>query len=147
MRPTVGGFPVFAEVLRQAGVRHNEWFLPSTQSLYLTDAGAVVQMDEPLVRGGAMIPRFDRSALVRAIETDQAGNCTFRQFLEEIWRGGVVRYLVDFDARTVTYFGAGGEQHCESYPLVRLAHGRGNNDASAGSRQDHEDGDDQPRDS
>lgn len=33
IRPSVGGFPVLAEVLRQAGVRMNEWHLPAAQSL------------------------------------------------------------------------------------------------------------------
>jgi uncharacterized protein YbcV (DUF1398 family) len=29
IRPKVGGFPYLAEVLRQAGVTHNFWFLPA----------------------------------------------------------------------------------------------------------------------
>ena len=37
IRPKVGGFPYLAEVLRQAGVKRNLWFLPSCQSLYLMD--------------------------------------------------------------------------------------------------------------
>lgn len=32
IRPKVGGFPYLAEVLRQAGVKRNLWFLPSCQS-------------------------------------------------------------------------------------------------------------------
>ena len=43
IRPKVGGFPYLAEVLRQAGVTRNLWYLPSCQSVYLTDLGPVVQ--------------------------------------------------------------------------------------------------------
>ena len=32
IRPKTGGFPVLAEVLRQAGVQMNRWSLPSCQS-------------------------------------------------------------------------------------------------------------------
>jgi uncharacterized protein YbcV (DUF1398 family) len=41
--------------------------------------------------------------LVRALREDQAGHTTFPQFLEAAWRAGVVRYDVDFEARTVSY--------------------------------------------
>jgi hypothetical protein len=42
IRPKVGGFPYLAEVLWQAGVRRDLWYLPSCQSLYLMDDGPVV---------------------------------------------------------------------------------------------------------
>jgi uncharacterized protein YbcV (DUF1398 family) len=44
IRPKVGGFPVLAEVLRQAGVKRNIWNLPSAESLYLTEHGSVVTL-------------------------------------------------------------------------------------------------------
>ena len=47
-RPKVGGFPYLAEVLRQAGVTRNIWFLPACQSLYLTQDGPVVTLGTPL---------------------------------------------------------------------------------------------------
>lgn len=47
IRPKVGGFPYLAEVLRQAGVNRSLWFLPSCQSLYLMDDGAVVTQGTP----------------------------------------------------------------------------------------------------
>jgi uncharacterized protein YbcV (DUF1398 family) len=50
IRPKSGGFPVFAEVLRQAGVKINRWFLPSCQSIYLTEDGAVVQQGIPIIK-------------------------------------------------------------------------------------------------
>ncbi len=39
IRPKVGGFPVLAEVLREAGVQMNRWSLPSCQSVYLMKDG------------------------------------------------------------------------------------------------------------
>jgi len=36
------------------------------------------------------------------------------------WRAGIVRYDVDFAARTCTYFGADGEEYVESYPAMDL---------------------------
>ena len=118
IRPKAGGFPYLAEVLRQAGVTRNFWFLPACQSLYLTNDGPVVTQLEPLLSGTAEVPPFDRDALIKAIRTDQAGESTFPEFLAASWRSGVVRYDVDFTQRTVAYYGCNGEQYLESYPAV-----------------------------
>ena len=56
-RPKVGGFPYLAEILRQAGVTRNLWFLPVCQSVYLTESGSVVNVGTPLVTGTADVPR------------------------------------------------------------------------------------------
>jgi uncharacterized protein YbcV (DUF1398 family) len=119
-RPKVGGFPYLAETLRRAGVRRNQWFLPSCQSQYLTQEGPVVTQGAPLVSGTVDVPAFDRDALIRALRTDQAGESTFAEFLSASWRAGVVRYDVDFDARTVTYYGCNAEEYTESYPAANL---------------------------
>ncbi len=115
IRPKVGGFPYLAEALRQAGVRRNIWSLPSAQSLFITNAGAVVTQGTPLVSGTVDVPLFDREALIAALRTDQAGNSTFPEFLAASWRAGVVRYDVDFSARTVSYYGCNGEEYVEKY--------------------------------
>jgi uncharacterized protein YbcV (DUF1398 family) len=81
IRPKVGGFPVLAEVLRQAGVEMNRWSLPSCQSIYIMKDESVVQQGIPLVTGTHEIPRFDRDALIGAIRTDQEGKSTFLEFL------------------------------------------------------------------
>lgn len=120
VRPKVGGFPYLAEVLRQAGVTRNAWSLPSCQSLYRTKLGAVVMQGAPLLSGVGDVPPFDREALIKALRTDQAGNSTFPEFLAASWRAGVVGYDVDLEARTVSYFGAGGEKYVEDYPAVDL---------------------------
>jgi uncharacterized protein YbcV (DUF1398 family) len=117
-RPKVGGFPYLAETLRQAGVQRNLWSLPSAQSVYLTAEGPVVMQGTPLLSGVADVPPFDRDALIRALRTDQAGNSTFPEFLMGAWNAGVVRYDVDFEARTVAYFGCNGEEYVEKYPAV-----------------------------
>jgi uncharacterized protein YbcV (DUF1398 family) len=118
IRPKVGGFSYLAEVLRQAGVTRNLWFLPACQSLYLTKEGPVVTLDAPLLTGTTDVPPFDREALIKALRTDQAGQSTFPEFLVASWRAGVVRYDVDFAARTVAYYGSNGEEYIESYPAV-----------------------------
>lgn len=120
IRPRVGGFPYLAECLRRAGVRHNSWFLPACQSLFLTKEGPVVMQGVPLVSGTTDVPTFDRDALIRALRLDQAGESTFPEFLQASWRAGVVRYDVDFTARTVAYLGCNGEEYIESYPAVDL---------------------------
>jgi uncharacterized protein YbcV (DUF1398 family) len=120
IRPKVGGFPYLAEALRQAGVRRNIWSLPSAQSLFITTAGAVVTQGTPLVSGTVDVPSFDREALIAALRTDQAGNSTFPEFLAASWRAGVVRYDVDFSARTVSYYGCNGEEYVEKYPAVEV---------------------------
>ena len=120
IRPKVGGFPYLAETLRRAGVTRNVWFLPSCQSLYLTQHGDVMNQGTPLVSGRVDVPRFDREALIAALRTDQAGKSTFPEFLAASWRAGVVRYEVDFGERKVAYYGARGEEYVEEYPAVQV---------------------------
>jgi uncharacterized protein YbcV (DUF1398 family) len=120
LRPRVAGFPVLAEVLRQAGVTRNRWELPSCQALYVTALGNVVEQGEPLLAGTAAVPRFDEAALIRALRTDQAGDSSFPQFLRSSWEAGVVSYDVELLARNVIYRGAGGESYREDYPAVEL---------------------------
>ena len=120
IRPKVGGFPFLAECLRRAGVNRNIWSLPGCQSLFLTDQGPVVTQDAPLVSGIADVPSFDREALITALRIDQAGESTFPEFLAASWRAGVVRYDVDFAARTVAYLGCNGEQYIKAYPAVEI---------------------------
>jgi uncharacterized protein YbcV (DUF1398 family) len=119
-RPKVGGFPYLAETLRRAGVTLNLWHLPSCQSLYLTKEGPVVSQGAPLVSGTTDVPVFDRDALIRALRIDQAGKSTFPEFLAASWHAGVIRYDVDFNARTVAYYGCNGEEYIESYPHVEV---------------------------
>jgi uncharacterized protein YbcV (DUF1398 family) len=121
IRPKVGGFPYLAEVLRQAGVKRNLWFLPSFQSLYLMDNGSsVVTQGTPLVTGTADVPKFDRDGLIAALRADQAGKSTFPEFVSASWRAGVIRYDVDFNARTCRYYGSNDEEYVEEYPAVEV---------------------------
>jgi uncharacterized protein YbcV (DUF1398 family) len=120
IRPKVGGFPYLAETLRRAGVTRNVWFLPACESLYLTEQGPVVTQGTPLVSGTVDVPPFDREALITALQTDQAGQSTFPEFLAATWRAGVVRYDVDFTARRVAYYGSRGEEYIEDYPAVHV---------------------------
>jgi uncharacterized protein YbcV (DUF1398 family) len=119
-RPEVGGFPYLAETLRRAGVKRNLWFLPACQSLYLTEHGPVVSIGTAVANGTVDVPVFDRRALIAALRTDQAGGSTFPEFLAASWRAGVIRYEVDFAARTVSYYGPNGEEYVEEYPSVDL---------------------------
>jgi uncharacterized protein YbcV (DUF1398 family) len=121
IRPKVVGFPYLAETLRQAGVTRNIWSLPSAQSLFITKEGSVVTQGTPLVSGTVDVPPFDREALITALRTDQAGESTFPEFLAASWRAGVVRYDVDFTARTVSYYGCNGEEYVEKHPAVEVA--------------------------
>lgn len=120
VRPRIGGFPYLAETLRRAGVTRNFWSLPACQSIFLTNDGPIVMQGTPLVNGMTDVPSFDREALISALRTDQAGESTFPEFLAASWRAGVVRYDVDFAARTVAYYGCNGEEYVESYPSVEV---------------------------
>lgn len=120
VRPEINSFPYFAEVLRNAGVVKNQWCLPSCQSLYHTKLGPVVTQGTPLITGTAEVPTFDRTALITALRTDQAGKSTFPEFLNAAWKAGVVNYEVDFEKRTVTYYGALGESYMEEYAAVEI---------------------------
>lgn len=120
VRPKVGGFPYLAEALRLAGVTRNLWSLPSCQSVFHSKHGPVVVQGTPLVSGATDIPGFDREALIRALRKDQAGETTFLDFLRASWQAGVVSYDVDFEKRTVTYFGVLGESYVEKYPAIEM---------------------------
>ena len=122
IRPKVGGFPYLAETLRRAGVTRNLWSLPACQSIFLTNDGPVVMQGQPLVSGAADIPAFDRDGLIKALRVDQAGESTFPEFLAASWRAGVVRYDVDFENRTVSYYGCNGEEYEEGYPSVDIGY-------------------------
>ena len=121
IRPKVGGFPYLAESLRRAGIIRNVWSLPACQSLFLTGQGPVVMQGAPLVSGAVDVPTFNRESLIAALRTDQAGESTFPEFLEATWRAGVVRYDVDFAARSVAYLGCNGEEYIEAYPRVEIS--------------------------
>lgn len=120
IRPKVGGFPVLAETLRRAGVTKNVWNLPGCQSMYYTTKGTLVQQGQPLVSGFSEVPDWNEEALIEAIRRDQAGESEFSEFLTSTWQAGVVSYVVDFEARTCTYFGSKGEAYCEEYMSVDL---------------------------
>lgn len=120
IRPKVGGFPVLAEVLRKSGVRMNRWTLPSCQAVYMMEEGSVVQQGSPIVANKESVPRFDRTALIKALRDDQEGRSKFPEFLTHVWKAGVVGYDVDLTARKVTYFGVNGESYIEEYPAVEL---------------------------
>jgi uncharacterized protein YbcV (DUF1398 family) len=66
------------------------------------------------------VPQFTRESLIVAPRADQAGKTTFPEFLAASWSAGVVRYIVDFTARTVAYYGCQGEEYVEEYPSVEL---------------------------
>ena len=51
VRPRVGGFPVLARMLHEAGVHRNECFLSAAQSVYITDLSPVVQQTTPVTSG------------------------------------------------------------------------------------------------
>ena len=119
-RPKAGGFPYLAETLRRAGVIRNLWFLPACQSLYITDKGPVAVAGTSLIADMAGIPSFNREALIAALRTDQAGDSTFPEFLMASWKSGVIKFEVDFSARTCTYYGVGDENYVESYPVVEI---------------------------
>ena len=120
IRPRVGGFPVLAEVLRQAGVTSNLWYLPSCQSIYITKEGNVVSQGTPLLTGQVDIPEFKQVDLIKAIRIDQAGDSSFPEFLQAAWSAGVVSYAVDFEKRTVIYYGVMGEFYLEAYPAIEI---------------------------
>ncbi|HEX3802522.1 MAG TPA: DUF1398 family protein [Solirubrobacteraceae bacterium] len=120
VRPKVGGFPVLAGVLRQAGVQRNLRYLPSAQSVYLTEFGPVVTLGQPLMTGTLDVPAFDQEALVRALRKDQAGETSLPEFLLASWDAGVVSYDVDLEACTVTYYGVGDEVYTETYDAAAV---------------------------
>jgi uncharacterized protein YbcV (DUF1398 family) len=120
LRSDLGGFPVLAEDLRQAGIHRNDRTLPAGQSVYVTDTGAVVEPAVSLVSEMSDGPASDRHAVIDAIRADQAGHTTFPEFLASIWNAGVNSYVVDLDQRTVTHSGIDNATYVETYPAVEI---------------------------
>lgn len=118
--PKVGHFPYLAECLRQAGATKNIWQLPSAQSMFWTADGIVVIQNAPLLSGLTEVLAFDEAKLIAVLRADQAGETTFPEFLAGAWQAGCISYTVDFNARTVIYYGAQGEEYLETYPAVTL---------------------------
>ena len=71
-----------------------------------------------LIAAAADVPPFDRDALIKALRADQAGNSTFAEFLSAAWQAGVIRYDIDLNARTVSYYGCIDEKYVEDYPAI-----------------------------
>lgn len=90
------------------------------QSIYRMAEGAVVSQGDPLVTGLVDVAPFDPSGVIEALQADQAGQSTFGEFVSAIWQAGVVRYEVDLNQRTCTYYGCNGESYREKYPLVDI---------------------------
>ena len=42
------------------------------------------------------------------------------EFLNAAWQAGVVSYTVDFEKRSVCYFGVLGESYTENYPAIEI---------------------------
>ena len=80
----------------------------------------MVNQGTSLISGMSDVPAFDREALITALRTDQRGESTFPEFLLATWRAGVVRYDVEFNARTVSYYGCNDEAYVEAYPSVSV---------------------------
>jgi len=120
IRPKIGGFPYLAEGLRKEGVTQNIWHLPSCQSIYLTRYGSVACQAAPLMTEAVDIPSFDQASLIKALKADQSGLTSFPEFLMASWQAGVVSYIVDFEKRSVSYFGVLGESYTEDYPAVEI---------------------------
>jgi uncharacterized protein YbcV (DUF1398 family) len=89
--------------------------------MFLTSDGPVVMLGEPLEKGTVQVPKFDQTALIKALQDDQSGKSTFPEFLQAAWKAGVVGYEVDFTSRLVSYFGSNGELYSEDYPEVQVS--------------------------
>lgn len=122
LRPPVGGFPYLAESLRQAGIHTVHCDVAPMSTIYRTANGAVIDQQEPLVRGLDPVAVFDVDAVVGAIRRDQRGESTYAEFMADIWTAGVVSYDIDLLARTCTYCGVDAtDVYVEDYPPVALA--------------------------
>jgi uncharacterized protein YbcV (DUF1398 family) len=56
---------------------------------------------------------FNREALITALRADQEGRTIFPEFLQSVWKAGVISYDADFVSRKVTYYGVNGESYLE----------------------------------
>jgi uncharacterized protein YbcV (DUF1398 family) len=116
----VGGYPYLAEALRQAGVMHYVYTLPSGQCIFYAHDGKVATQSDVVASGMLEVPSFNKDAFIKVLRKSQNGDMTFPEFLKGSWESGVVHYEADLMARKVTYYGADGETYVEDYPEVGL---------------------------
>ena len=83
VRPKIAGFPFIAEALRAAGVTKYLFDVPSATVIYVTDDGVVIRPGQLIRTEKTVIPPFDSGKVVAAIRTDQRGESTFPEFVEE----------------------------------------------------------------
>lgn len=120
IRPKAGGFPLPGRDATARGSHKKCLVTPGVPEPVPDQRCAGRHTGAPLVSGTTDIPPFNCESLIKALRTDQAGESTFPEFLAASWRAGVIRYDVNFAARTVTYYGCNGEEYTEAYPAVDL---------------------------
>jgi uncharacterized protein YbcV (DUF1398 family) len=119
-KPLEGGFPFLAECMRRAGVRRNTWYLPACTSVYEMENTTLVTQMPSLIQSMVEVPMWNQDTLIAAIRTDQAGQTQFVEFLQAAFAAGVLRYEVDFEDCSVTYYGVRDVCYKEIYPKVNV---------------------------
>jgi uncharacterized protein YbcV (DUF1398 family) len=111
-------YPQIFDALKAAGVEFYETDVATHNIVY---HGSGESFEEPPPPGFAPLKpnaHFNAGGVKSAIQRNQSRQTDYMVFLGEIARAGVVRYRVDMDARTVSYFGGSGEAYVEKVPQL-----------------------------
>lgn len=109
-------YPRTFDALKDFGVQSYDVDVPRHRIVYRGDGAELAEGPPPGFEVLPLADRFDSDAFLQALRRAQRRETNYSQFLREIAAAGVSRYHVDMAARTVTYFGVGGEEQVEPVP-------------------------------
>lgn len=102
-------FPQLAKDLKKLGVTRFDVFVINGMATYYGTDDFVVQ-GSPVYEDLLIEPESSTKALEESIQKHQAGETTYQTFCKEVALAGVERWVVDLEAKTVTYFASEGAE-------------------------------------
>jgi uncharacterized protein YbcV (DUF1398 family) len=108
-------YPKIFDALKEAGVEYYETDVATHGIVYHGSGDSIPEPPPPEFIPPKLSANFDASEVKLAIERNKI-KPDYLVFLEEIARGGVVRYRVDMGERTVSYLGLAGQAYVEKVP-------------------------------
>jgi hypothetical protein len=120
LRTRVGPFPSAHPQLRDTISRPQPPSLPGKRRSPIRDGESI--RSAPSRRSGSDQLSIARTAFPESARFRLSAhwNSTFPAFLAASWLAGVIRYEVDFEARTVVYSGCNAEEYVEAYPAIEI---------------------------
>jgi uncharacterized protein YbcV (DUF1398 family) len=106
---TGADFPQFAATLKAMGVTRSDTFLMNGMSIYFGSADETVE-GSPIYEQLLIEEQSSVEELKEALKSHQEGGTDFQTFCRQVAGAGVEKWIVDFEAMTVTYLDMAGNE-------------------------------------